>query len=747
MKLFGFEINFKKKPFKYEELGKSGTTILAGQIITEEYVPELKGKEALKTYDRMRRSDGVVKATLMACELPIRTANWFIQPATDSPDDKKIADFVSDCLFKKMTITWDDFLRQALLMITFGFICFEKVFQEVKFKGATMIGWRKFAPRLPKTIYAWQTEDKKDGITQMLESGEKISIPIEKLLVFTFQKEGENWEGISGLRTAYRSWYLKEQIEKINAIGFERQGLGVPYAKLPMGYTEADRKKTEEFLTNLRANETGYVIIPQGWEVGFLDTKAGTVKDPQESIRRYNREIFIGVLAQFLDLGAGSLGSYALSADQTSTFHNNLTAIAKQIKDIINRYAIQQLVDLNYNNVENYPTLEFTKVGRINVDELSGAISRLTTSAIPGEKPVIVPDEKIENYLREVLELPPKEKVISTTPEKKTIEEKKEEVEKITSEFKARRQLTFAERKVRFNELNNKMDNEEESLRRNLRFTLKRITDDLLLQIDKILNEPSPTIRINLIEKLKVNFQERYQKQILKTLEDTFEYSKQGASYEMKKTPPPTKKEQKVMLRNRAITLTDIMVGDILKVAKQSLLEGLQREMSEKEFQFIDKGFILKSVKDFLEGKAFDIWSVVPATIVGGGINQGRRFAFETYKNDIYALQRSEILDTVTCFPEDTKIETIVGKKNIQDIKEGELVFTKKGQQKVVETNIRDYDGKMFKFYTDKGILECTEDHKLFIIRDGKELNIEARKIKNSDKLLYYKAIAPVNGT
>jgi len=652
MKLFGFEINYSKKnPPKYEELGKTGTTILAGQIITEEYAPELVGKEALKIYDRMRRSDGVVKATLMACELPIRTANWFIQPVTNSLKDKEIADFVSDCLFNKMTITWNDFLRQALMMISFGFMVFEKVFQEVKFQGMPMIGWRKFAPRLPKTIFAWETVDKKDGITQYLMTGEKVSIPIEKLLIFTFQKEGDNWEGISGLRTAYRSWYLKEQIEKINAMGFERQGLGVPYAKLPMGHTELDRRKAIEFLTNLRANETGYVIIPQGWEVGFLDMKGGTIKDPQESIRRYNREIFIGVLAQFLDLGAGPPGSYALSADQTSTFHNNLTAIAKQIKDIINRYAIQQLVDLNYDNVQNYPTLEFTKVGRIDVDELSNAISRLTISAVPGEKPIITPDESIEDYLREVLGLPQRKKVVLTVPEKKPIEEKKEEVRKIASEFKARRLLTFAEGKVRFSELNDKMDTLEEGLRKDLRFTLKKITDDLILQIDKILGEPSSTVRVNLVQKLKINFKERYQKQILETLENTFEYAKQGASYEMKKTPPPTKKDQKAMLRNRAITLTDTMISDILKVVKQTLLESLQKEMSEKgrKFQFIDRGFILRTIKNTLEEKSSDIWNTVPATIVGGTINQGRRFTFDTYRDDIYALQRSEILDVVTC--------------------------------------------------------------------------------------------------
>ena len=40
--------------------------------------------------------------------------------------DKEIADFVDWNLFENMTMTWDDFLRHALLMLPFGFMVFEK---------------------------------------------------------------------------------------------------------------------------------------------------------------------------------------------------------------------------------------------------------------------------------------------------------------------------------------------------------------------------------------------------------------------------------------------------------------------------------------------------------------------------------------------------------------------------------------------------------------------------------------------
>jgi hypothetical protein len=42
-------------------------------MLDEEYKSELKGLEGMKTYDRMRKSDSQVNATLLSMELPIRS--------------------------------------------------------------------------------------------------------------------------------------------------------------------------------------------------------------------------------------------------------------------------------------------------------------------------------------------------------------------------------------------------------------------------------------------------------------------------------------------------------------------------------------------------------------------------------------------------------------------------------------------------------------------------------------------------
>lgn len=180
------------------ELGGTGTEFFAGFISSEEYNPKLQGQAGLKIYDEMRRSDGMVRATMLAVTLPIRQAVWRVEPASDSPKDKEIADFVSDNLFGGMSITWADFLRQALLHLPFGYMMFEKVLklEDDKLKYA------KLAPRLPKTLWRWNVDDNQEliSMTQFVQKGTSFvypTIPADKLLLFTNEQEGANYEGLA----------------------------------------------------------------------------------------------------------------------------------------------------------------------------------------------------------------------------------------------------------------------------------------------------------------------------------------------------------------------------------------------------------------------------------------------------------------------------------------------------------------------------------------------------------------------
>lgn len=387
------------KPKTGLEIGDTGTEQFDG-IIAEEYNSKLSDTQGISIYDEMRKSDGTVKAVVMATSLPVRRAKWFVQPASDDPRDQEIADFVSTCLFDQMSITWDDFLRQALLSLPLGVMVFEKVFEIRTIDGKERVIWKKFAPRLPKSIQRWQLKNGEDGIEQLKQGGAIAEIPMDKLLVFVNEKEGDNWWGTSILRAAYKHWYIKNNFYKIDAIAFERQGLGIPYAKMPQNYTEADRAKAETILKNIRAHQQAFIIEPYDYEIGFKDMRAGTLRDPQNSIQHHNREIVKCVLAHFLELGSTDSGSRALSEDQSDVFLLALEAVGLNFSDVMNKYAIPQLVDMNYDDVSAYPILTSTGIARVDVEKLATAYSTLVTSG------AIKAGEGDEQYFREMLGLP-----------------------------------------------------------------------------------------------------------------------------------------------------------------------------------------------------------------------------------------------------------------------------------------------------------------------------------------------------
>lgn len=367
-----------------------------GIVDNIDYKKELTGTQGIANYNEMRLNDATVRAAMLVCTLPILAARWSIEAASDLRQDKKIAEFVEECLFKDMTRSWQETLNEVLLFLVFGRMPFEKVW---KFRKDGMIGLKKLSSIWPGSIYSWKLKNGEIGILQKTIDGE-FETPIDKLVVFVNQKEGDNWEGLSILRSAFKHWFFKDKLYMIDVIGAERQGLGIPFAKEPTGVSKEDREEMEDALSNIRANEKSYLIWKGEWEVGFLDTKAGSLKDLKFTIQHHERQITKNVLAQFLELGGqGGGGSYALSQDQSKLFLLSLEATANYIRDNFNKYVIKDLVDYNF-TVEKYPELKFEKIGNVDYQKLVTALTGAITAGL------LTPDSNIEDYLRDIMDLP-----------------------------------------------------------------------------------------------------------------------------------------------------------------------------------------------------------------------------------------------------------------------------------------------------------------------------------------------------
>lgn len=385
------------------ELGQSGTLIFQGFITGEEYNQRLLGRNAIRIYEIMRRSDSTIRSMLQACKLPILGTTWAMEPASDEPEDIYNADFITDQLFGEK-IVWHDFLRDTLTMMDFGYSVFEKVLNLTEFQGKTRIGIDKLAPRKQVSILKWATPDGEPGITQILP-GKTIGIDMDKLIVFTNDKEGDNYQGVSLLRYAYKSWDIKDKLDLVNAIALERQAIGIPKltktANVVIG--EPELEKARQSLRQMRANEESFIETPEGVDVEFMDMKAQTTKEVIPTLQYLDRQITRSVLAQFLELGSqkGGGGSKALSADHSQLFEKSLQSVANTILSTVQNQLIKQLCDLNFTNLPNgYPKLTFGTIGDDDTEALSTAVAALMTAG------ALTPDADLENDLRTKMRLP-----------------------------------------------------------------------------------------------------------------------------------------------------------------------------------------------------------------------------------------------------------------------------------------------------------------------------------------------------
>jgi hypothetical protein len=422
-----------KKPKIVEvDFGVVGTSLFSG-IISEEFNNDLDGQNGLEVFDKMRKGDGAIGGMLESLTAPLLSAKYFVKEYDKSPEAKKHADFLRYALFERLRGGYTSFLRQSLTYLPFGFSLFEKIHAiEDGF-----VVWDRFAPRIQTSIYLWAIQGQEwidghpPGITQLppgqtddiLNDEKKANLPTipwEKLIHFANRQEGNNFAGVSILRQAYKHWFYKDLLYKIQGISAERFGVGIPKASHPKGLTPEAKKNLEEMLQNIRANEQAYLRLENGTEIDLMtikgDAKASSIA---ESIQHHDRKIYDSVLAGFLNLTSGEGGSNALSSDHSAFFLRALRGYADYHSDVMNFHS-RELLDKNFSNIKGYPTLEIENLGDVDMTKQINAIG------VAKEKGMVTWTMEDEMATREILGLPDKT-IEELEAEKEAIEEKARE--------------------------------------------------------------------------------------------------------------------------------------------------------------------------------------------------------------------------------------------------------------------------------------------------------------------------------
>jgi hypothetical protein len=388
----------------FSEVGRSGIRRFGGQLY-EEFLTSLRGLQGIRVYREMRDNDPIIGAAMYAIEQIIEKAPWNIRPYGKSNLDKEAANFLKSCLMD-MEHSWQDFIGETLSMLTYGWN-FSEIVYKIR-KGANndpeissrendgLIGWRKISRRVQSSFYNWIfDEDSGDLIAfqQMTPPDYTVrTIPLAKGILFRMKLEGENPEGRSILRNAYRPYYFRKNIEEIEAIGIERDLVGLPVIGVPEGFDidseegAGVRAQISTIISNLRRDEQDGICLPSGFTISLLQIGSSRRQfDSDKIINRLDKRIAATILAQFIMLGMDRVGSFALSRNQNDLFLAAVQSILSNIASTLNRVAVPRLFALNPKFAplgSKIPRLSPGKVTDPNLDELSNYVNRLTKTGM-----------------------------------------------------------------------------------------------------------------------------------------------------------------------------------------------------------------------------------------------------------------------------------------------------------------------------------------------------------------------------
>jgi hypothetical protein len=393
-----------------QEFGATGNEIYAGQILDrEEYNPILRWPNLVRVVDEMRKSDPQVAATMRILKLPIMRARREIRPpAHGDNQDQAIADFCTWALLREqaMRITWDRVIRHLLLSLDFGFSPVELVWTVKAFDGRPVYAFDKLAPRLPKTLKAWKVNayGELDTMVQYAPKGDtwrELEIPAGYLCVVVNEREGDNYNGVSILRPAYKPWYYLNQLEHIDMIRHHRFSAGLPVAQLTNNtkQTEGERRATETTLATIASSEASYVISPANMEFK-IEFPSGGDSGMEKSLEYHAFAITKSILASFLNNQAEGLNSNR-TRTMAGLFANLLEALSGEIDADITRQIVVRLCDQNFDMTgREYPSYVTSNINPVNMAEVSSTFKDL------GAAGFITPDDDLERWLREMTGAP-----------------------------------------------------------------------------------------------------------------------------------------------------------------------------------------------------------------------------------------------------------------------------------------------------------------------------------------------------
>ena len=375
-----------KSDLTKEQAPAYGYTSLVGMLAPVSLEGDLPpGAQGYVTYRRMQH-DPQVKACLSTKKFAVLSRGWEIHPASDSPEDKAVAEFIRWTL-ADMKGSVLDALYSVMDALALGVSVTEinyKLLDSGPHKGK--LGLASLKAKNPE-IFFFDVDSFLNLHALRIAGG--MLLPPEKFLLYSYQPQYENPLGSSDLRAAYRAWFIKEQMLTWWAKFLEKFGIPTVEGTFDpkAGYGAAQQRDFLQMVQQVH-NESA-IVHPNDMEVKLVEASRALAPGFDEAVAFCDRSIAKSILGETLTADSSAHGStYGLGQVHMDVLSFYLQKLQRDLEEtVMTEQCIARLVKLNYPPGTPSPTFRLGKIDDGKLQTAANLISQLVTGQVvqPGE--------------------------------------------------------------------------------------------------------------------------------------------------------------------------------------------------------------------------------------------------------------------------------------------------------------------------------------------------------------------------
>lgn len=309
--------------------------------------------------------DPQVKVGLEILKYFLISKNYVLTSDSDDEISIEITDFIQESL-DNMETPFRDVIKNILTALRYGYSVQEKVYtmntdNRITIKGLYPIHIKT----LQNDPFIRDKTGELTGIHQESMYG-TVDIPIDKCLLYSFDKEFDEIEGNSILNEIKPIAEDKEDIKDWLMTFLNKNESPTTYAKTD---DPTHAPIIQESLNNISAGATN-IVVGTNDELGILESSHRG--EAYFTTLNYNdNQIFRRMFLGSLLLGSGDqTGSYAQSYTQENVLFQILDGILTDIAQIIQRTVVNDLTSMNFGLSAKSPSFSFEKFTKKDVLKL-----------------------------------------------------------------------------------------------------------------------------------------------------------------------------------------------------------------------------------------------------------------------------------------------------------------------------------------------------------------------------------------